>query len=81
LTCKEFADFLDDYLSAAMPAEQRSRVEEHLAVCPDCQHYLASYQETIRLGKAAFASPDERVPASVPEDLLAAIRAARASSR
>ena len=77
MTCKELADFLDDYLAGTMPVVRRSVVDEHLAICPDCRHYLASYRQTVRLGKAAFEGPDEEVPASVPEGLLAALRASR----
>ena len=81
MTCKELAELLDDYLSGAMPARQRAQVDEHLAVCPDCRSYLATYQQTISLGKAAFSSPDEPVPASIPEKLLAALRAVRPGAR
>jgi anti-sigma factor RsiW len=81
VTCKQVADFLDEYLRGTMPEEQRARVEEHLAVCPDCRHYLDQYRQTIALGKAAFAAPDDPVPDSVPEELLAAIRSARPPAR
>jgi len=77
VTCKDLADFLDEYIADTMPAVRRTLVEEHLAACPDCQHYLASYRETVRLGKVAFARTDDPVPASVPEGLLAALRASR----
>ena len=81
MTCKQLADILDEYLAGDMPAEQRARLEEHLAVCPDCRHYLDSYRRTIALGKAAFAAPDDPVPDSVPEKLLAAIKSARPPAR
>jgi anti-sigma factor RsiW len=77
VTCKELADYLDDYIAGTMPVVRRNLVDQHLAVCPDCQHYLASYRLTVGLGKAAFADPDEQVPVSVPEGLLAALRASR----
>lgn len=77
VTCKQLADFLDDYLTGAMPAEQRARVDEHLAVCPDCRHYLDSYRQTIALGKSAFSEPDDPVPESVPDGLLAALKSVR----
>jgi anti-sigma factor RsiW len=81
VTCKQLADFLDEYLGGAMPAEQKARVEQHLAVCPDCRHYLDSYRQAIALGQAAFDAPDDPVPDAVPEKLLAAIRAVKPPAR
>ena len=77
MTCHEFIDFLDDYLDGSLSLDQRTRFDEHLAECPDCQSYLESYQRTIRLGKAALADGDEPVAPDVPEDLVRAILAAR----
>jgi anti-sigma factor RsiW len=76
MTCREFVGFLMLYLSAGLSPERRSRFEEHLAECPDCVAYLDSYQQTIRLGKEAFADPEADVPADVPEELVRAIVAA-----
>lgn len=81
MTCKQLADFLDDYIGGVLPPEYRARVDEHLAVCPDCRHYLDSYRRAVALGKAAFAVPDSPVPDSVPDQLLAAIKAARPPAR
>jgi anti-sigma factor RsiW len=75
MTCRELIDFLDDYLSDALSPDVRAAFDDHLAVCLDCSNYLESYKRTIRLGKAVFASLDDDVPPSVPEDLLKAILA------
>jgi anti-sigma factor RsiW len=76
MTCREFIDFLADYLSGELPATQQAVFEEHLAICPDCVNYLDTYRETIRLGKAAFADPEDPVPEEVPEELVQAILSA-----
>jgi len=73
MTCREFADFMADYLSDELPAESRSTFEQHLELCVNCQKYLAGYKETIRLGKRAFAEDDAAVPPQVPRDLVRAI--------
>jgi len=73
ITCRELQDFLEEYRTGALSAEQRARFEEHLAVCPPCVAYLKQYDETIRLGKGAFADPDAPVPENVPEKLVRAI--------
>jgi anti-sigma factor RsiW len=78
LTCRELAHFLGDYVAGELPAAERARFDDHLAECDDCLVYLRAYEETIRAGKAAFASTDDApVPRDVPEQLVQAILAAR----
>jgi anti-sigma factor RsiW len=77
LTCREFADFLMDYLSDELSTESRAAFEYHLSVCTNCQRYLASYRETIKLGKRAFENPEADLPSQVPDELVKAILAAR----
>jgi anti-sigma factor RsiW len=77
MTCREFIDFIIDYLEQDLSVRERMEFEEHLAKCPDCTTYLKSYAETITLGNAAFAAPEAPVPADVPEALVQAILASR----
>ena len=77
MTCREFADFIMDYLSGELPSESRAEFEYHLSLCTNCRRYLASYQETVKLGKRAFEDDDANVPSQVPEELVKAILAAR----
>jgi hypothetical protein len=79
VTCREFADFMGDYLSGELPPALRGRFDYHLTLCINCQRYLASYRETVALGKQAFADADAALPADVPEELVKAILAARSS--
>lgn len=76
MTCREVTEFLMEYVSAELPLDQRMAFEEHVKRCPECIAYLRSYEETVRLGKAAFAQPEE-----VPEELVQAILAARRKGR
>ncbi|MBX3356930.1 MAG: zf-HC2 domain-containing protein [Phycisphaeraceae bacterium] len=78
MTCQEIADFLMLYLDDELPAVTRSAFEGHLAVCEACRDYLRTYSQAVKLGKDAFAHAKDD-PA--PESLVAAIRAARQSSR
>ncbi len=73
LTCRDFIEFLDAYLEEELPADEREVFESHLSICPWCVDYLASYRETIRLGKAAFTDPDGPPPADAPPELVRAI--------
>ena len=79
MTCREFADFMMDYLSGELPAERRAQFEQHLSLCDNCRKYLTSYEETVKLGKAAFDDDKGAVAADVPEELVNAILAARRS--
>ena len=77
MTCREFVDFLLEYLSGELSARERAEFERHLVQCPDCSAYLRSYRETIKLGNSVFADPEVPVPQDVPEELVQAILASR----
>ena len=80
MTCREFTDFISDYLAGDLPAGQRASFDNHLVVCDNCRRYLAQYRQSIELGREAFEDPDSAVPGNVPDDLVAAILAARKRS-
>jgi anti-sigma factor RsiW len=78
MNCREFTEFLYEYLLGNLPAGQRIEFEKHLAECIWCVAYLDSYQKTIRLEQAAFATPEDAPPpAEAPEELIQAILRAR----
>ena len=77
MTCREFADFMVDYGSGELSAKTRETFDRHLALCANCRRYLTSYEETIKLGKAAFDDETAAVPPDVPEQLVKAILDAR----
>ena len=76
MNCREFADFMADYLTGDLPTDSRAAFDRHVAACPNCRTYLANYQATAELGRRAF-SGDEDLPADVPEGLVKAILASR----
>jgi anti-sigma factor RsiW len=49
LTCQELVEIVTQYLEGSMPAGERLRFDEHLAVCPGCTAYLDQMRQTIRL--------------------------------
>ena len=77
MTCREFADFMADYLACELADPVRAAFDRHLALCPNCRRYLAGYEATVKLGQAAFDDGDAAIPADVPEDLVKAILDAR----
>lgn len=77
MTCREFADFMADYLSGELSPKQRASFTDHLAVCPTCVTYLKDYEATVRLGRLAFEDSDAPLPDAVPDSLVSAILASR----
>ena len=78
MNCREFTEFLHEYLFGNLPAEQRAEFDKHLAECPWCVAYLDSYQKTIQLAQGAFSAPEDAPPpAEAPKELVQAILRAR----
>jgi hypothetical protein len=77
VTCREFADFMMDYLTGELAVATWQAFDHHLSLCPNCQKYLASYRETVALGRQAFDDDHALVDGRIPEDLVKAILAAR----
>lgn len=80
MTCREFAEFIADFLDGELPATERQQFERHLGVCVNCARYLESYRQSTALGKRAFDSDDAALPSDVPEELVEAILSTRRSS-
>jgi anti-sigma factor RsiW len=77
LTCREVIELLAGYLDHALDGAEQQAFEHHLARCDECVRYLRSYEETVRLARAAFDGPDVAADAPLPRELVEAIAAAR----
>ena len=71
LTCHEVIEIITGYLDGALPADDRRRVEEHLAICDGCTTYLEQMRETIRL---TGMLTEEQIPEDQKRELLEAFR-------
>ncbi|NIA70028.1 hypothetical protein HBA54_15595 [Pelagibius litoralis] len=80
ITCRQFEDFLLDYVEGSLPAGQRRVFEFHIKICRECRDYLAAYREATKLGKQSFDDPAAPLPDDVPEDLITAVLEARRST-
>jgi anti-sigma factor RsiW len=67
IACASGVELLMDYLEGALPADVRSAVDVHVAGCPRCVAFIASYRETPRILREATA-------AALPADLAASLR-------
>jgi anti-sigma factor RsiW len=77
LTCIELERFVHDYQEGSLSPRERRAFDLHMELCPMCRVYFASYLQTIRLGRKICATDDAPAPAELPEELAAAILAAR----
>lgn len=76
ITCRVFIEFLDDYIAGSQPQPVRDEFEQHIASCRQCDDYLRTYRDTVKLGKAAFQlSTNAPVPPEVPDELVQAVLA------
>jgi anti-sigma factor RsiW len=79
VNCRDCAEFLADYVAGELPPHELEIFELHLTRCRNCKEYMVQYQATIAAGRAACADPDAE--ADIPEELVRAILAARASTK
>jgi anti-sigma factor RsiW len=71
ITCREFVELATDFLEGRLPAPERERFEDHLALCPGCQSYMEQLRATLRaLGRI----PEESLSTAAREELLHAFR-------
>ena len=77
LTCKEFDEFMVDYLEQGLPVWQKIMCWFHVKMCRECAEFVRDYHRSIALGKMAYDAPDEPVPDTVPEELVMAALAHR----
>ncbi|MBK8267683.1 MAG: zf-HC2 domain-containing protein [Planctomycetes bacterium] len=72
MSCREIVDFLLDYSSGEQDAPTRERFEQHIAVCPPCVTFMKTYEQSVKLGKAALGEPCEEIPPELVKAIIAA---------
>ena len=74
VSCQTGVELLMDYLEGMVPDDIRAMLESHVAGCPKCTAFLASYLATPRILRDATAAA---MPPEVQQSLLAFLRAQR----
>jgi anti-sigma factor RsiW len=75
LVCRDAVSLVAAYLDDALSAQDRARLERHLAECPHCSEYLAQIRATIdALGRV---EPDD-LPDDTVDELVDLYRRWRA---
>ena len=72
IVCASGVARLMEYLEGVLPPQERAALDSHVAGCPRCEAFVASYCETPRILRDACAT---EVPADVETALRAFLRA------
>ena len=78
IRCVSGVELLMEYMEGALAPDVRAAIEAHVATCPRCEAFIASYREMPRIMRDATAI---EMPADLEVSLLAAVRAARDDAR
>ena len=74
VSCKTGVELLMDYLEGVVPDDTRTILESHVAGCPKCTAFVASYLATPRILREATAAA---MPPDLQRSLLDFLRAQR----
>jgi len=78
LSCKQFVEFLDEYVAGGQSEDARKAFEDHINCCPPCVDFLNQYRDTIKTSKKSCCCGKRVIPPEdVPQGLINAILAAR----
>ena len=74
VSCQTGVELLMDYLEGVVPDDMRTILESHVAGCPKCEAFIASYLATPRILRDATATA---MPLGLERSLQAFLRAQR----
>ena len=74
ISCQTGVEALMDYLEGVAPEEMRKTLESHVAGCPKCTAFVASYLATPRILREATAAA---MPPELQRSLLEFLRTQR----
>lgn len=77
ISCDDFENFILAYLDDELLPRQKFVFELHLKVCRECRDYLKAYKASMTVAAMAMKAESQAKLENVPEDLVAAILAAR----
>ena len=70
LTCKDFLSELSDFLDESLDAKLRTKLEKHIAECPNCWVIADTTRKTIKIYKGMESCA---IPVEVEARLMAAL--------
>ena len=78
IVCLSGVELLTEYLEGTLPPDVRAAIEAHVAGCPRCVAFIASYEAIPRVVREATAID---MPADLEASLLDALRKRRDDTR
>jgi anti-sigma factor RsiW len=78
VSCQTGVELLMDYLEGVVPDDMRTVLDSHVAGCPKCTAFVASYLATPRILRDATATA---MPPELQRSLLTFLRAQRGEGR
>ena len=72
ITCHQLVELVTEYLEEAMEPAEQAQLEQHLAGCRPCRHYLDQMRRTIQ---TVGHLPEESVTPAAQVELLKVFRA------
>ncbi|MCH7518860.1 MAG: zf-HC2 domain-containing protein [Candidatus Dadabacteria bacterium] len=73
LNCREFEEFIDDYIDGKLLSSVSRKVYLHLLACWDCKSYIRAYKRSIEMSKAFCDKLDSEVLEDVPDELISIV--------
>lgn len=74
LACQAVVELITEYLDDALPADERMRLDEHLADCDGCTVVLDQFRATVSLTGRLAEDDVDRLDAGTREELLGVFR-------
>jgi anti-sigma factor RsiW len=74
IVCVSGVELLMEYLEGTLAPDMRAAIEAHVAGCPRCEAFIASYRAMPRIVRDATRI---EMPPDLETSLLSALRAAR----
>jgi anti-sigma factor RsiW len=74
IVCRSGVELLMEYMEGELAPDVRAAIDVHVAGCPRCVAFIASYRETPRILRDATA---REMPADLQASLLAVLRSRR----
>jgi RNA polymerase sigma-70 factor (ECF subfamily) len=71
ISCRQFEEFVMDFIEGSLPPDRRRLFELHLKTCHECRRYLARYQATLAATREVARDPTP--PPEVPLGLVRAV--------
>jgi anti-sigma factor RsiW len=71
VNCVHLVEVITEWMEGALSDTERVQVEEHLAICPHCEDYLAQLRHSIEVLRE---TPRQGPPAEARDALVEAFR-------